>query len=326
VSAKAEGFHLLKDELSPSAVRAIFKWRDHPELGRLLSKLLSHTSRKPFLDSYAEALVALHLLRHRCELRFEIPTPNGKRCDFEVRFGSQKFFLHVKRLDSAGEHATHRTSIKTTHLRPLERIDRPYIVQVRWHHDPTLSQTRLFLDQADDFIRHARIGDEMMARDEDGAQIGGLRILAPWEGDHVHIAVVPGAASGGFVDLMPRFFKLLQRAYQQFMPRAVNVVLMCSDQAHDVTEFEHALLGAHIERWDAYPPRGKRIAHGRAEDGFWQGRRFTESQVAGWFHFTPTKRAIAPRLWLRDTRDSVPAVQTLVGRVFGAKSTSGSGQ
>lgn len=319
MSSTSEGFHLLKDELSPNAVRAIFKWRDHPELGRLLSKLLSHTSRKPFLDSYAEALVAMHLLRHRCQLRFEIPTPNGKRCDFEVRSGSHTFYLHVKRLDSAGEHSAQRAASKSTHLRRLERIDRPYIVQVRWHHEPSSAHVRQFNEQAERFIRHARIGDEMIARDEGGEQIGGVRILAPWEGQHVHVAVVPGAIGGGFVDLAPRFFKLLQRAYQQFMPRAANVILICSDHGHDVMEFEHALLGSHIERWDAYPPRGKRIAHGRAGDGFWQGRRVAESQIAGWFHFTPTKKSLQPRLWVRDAVEVETKLRECIQRVLGEK-------
>ena len=319
MTVRHERFHLLADELSPSAVRAIFKWRGHRELNRLLSKLLSHTSRKPFLDSYAEALVALHLLGRGCELRFEVPTPNGKHCDFEVRSGPQRFYLHVKRLDSSDDRAVRRVSIKRSQLRKLERIDRPYIVQVRWRHEPTDLQVRLLVDQAEQFVRRSRIGDEMIARNADGEHIGGVRILAPWEGDHVHVAVVPSATSGGFVDLVPRFSKLLQRAYRQFMPRAANVILICSDHVHEITEFEHALLGAHIERWDAYPPRGKRIAHGRAADGFWEGKRFAESRMAAWLHFKPSKKFIKPRLWIRKDFEVSDEVRQFIQFALGEK-------
>ena len=104
-------------------------------------------------------------------------------------------------------------------------------------------------------------------------------------GSHVSLAI---GLPSGFSDQTPRIHKLLNRAYQQFMPKAMNVILMCSRDPADVGDFQTALLGSHVERWDAVPPRGRRIAHGRAEDGFWYGGRFAESVVAGWFDFDPS--------------------------------------
>ena len=63
----------------------------------------------------------------------------------------------------------------------------------------------------------------------------------------------------------------MRKAYRQFMPGATNVILICSSHVEDAEDFATALLGSHIERWDAHPPQGRRVAHGRDADGFWHG-------------------------------------------------------
>ena len=146
--------------------------------------------------------------------------------------------------------------------------------------------------------------------------MGAVRIFAPWEGDHVSVMIGMRSA---FTDQTPRFRRLMQRAYQQFMPRAFNVILVCSDHVDDVADFESALLGSHIERWDAFPPRGKRVAHGRDVDGFWSDKRYAESQVAGWFHFNPRKKFMRSRFWMRDEQAIDPEVTSLLKDLFGAK-------
>lgn len=317
LTERSDGLPLLADDLNSSVVKTILGWREHPDLGRLLSKLLSHTNPKAFYDSYAEAITALHVQSNGCELRFEIPTPSGKRSDFEVTCGEQKFYLHVKRIDTQyPQHAPHRSQFTSAQLRALERIARPYIVQVRWNEQLSRDQMTLLVTQADAFIRRARVGDELIARDHDGRQLGGVRIIAPWEGDHVSVTV---GLRSGFVDQGPRFRKMLHRAYQQFMPRAVNVILICSDHLEDAVDFETGLLGSHIERWDAFPPRGKRVAHGRAADGFWHGQRFSESQFVGWFHFAPHERAWQSRLWVRENVEVDAAMTKLLQRLFAAQ-------
>jgi hypothetical protein len=120
----------------------------------------------------------------------------------------------------------------------------------------------------------------------------------------------------GFIDQAPRFRRLMHRAHHQFMPRAVNVIAICSSHEGDQVDFETALLGSHVERWDAFPPRGKRVAHGRASDGFWHGQRFSDSHFAVWFCFSPDRTDITCRLWLRGRKaESLPAAAELV-RIF----------
>lgn len=287
-------------------------WRGHPELSRVLTALESHTNRKAFFDTYAEAVVARHLAARGCELRFEVPTPAGRHCDFEVKLGHHRFYLHVKRLDT--DVASHRRLAVPARLRSLERIARPYVVQVRWREGSTAAQMQRLVTQAGEFIGQAHIGDEMLARDHDGREIGGVRIIAP--SDHRHVTVTIGLPEG-FIDQAPRFRRLMHRAHQQFMPKAVNVILICSGHDDDVVDFESALLGSHIERWDAFPPRGRRVAHGRALDGFWADKRFGDSGFACWFRLDAGAAEIQPRLWTRNTAADNQAIDSLLKSLLG---------
>ncbi len=305
------------NELNQQVVQEILEWRWKPSLRRLLSALESHTNRKAFFDTYAEAMVARHLLAQGCDLTFEVRTPAGKHCDFEVRADGQVFYLHVKRLDTnRPPHNARRMMTISSRLRVLERIKRPYIVQVRWNEGLSDEQMQRLVMQASEFITHAHVGDEMKARDHDGREIGGVRIVAPYDGDHVSVTI---GLPSEFVDQASRFRRLMHRAYQQFMPKAVNVILICSGHPEDARDFEDALLGSHIERWDAYPPRGKRLAHGRASDGFWHGQRFSESRAAVWCLAEPHRDSIDCRLWLRESPSFQPEMNNLLLRLFGAE-------
>jgi hypothetical protein len=133
------GLQLFADHVHPKVLDDILSWRDDPELapelGKLASALAAHTSRKSFLDTYAEGMVARHLLKRGYALRFEIPTPLARTADFEVRSGEVLFYLHVKRIDT--DRPASRTLRIPSRLRSLERIKRPFIVQVRWVQDAT---------------------------------------------------------------------------------------------------------------------------------------------------------------------------------------------
>jgi hypothetical protein len=287
-------------------------------LSKLRAALISHASATAFFDTYAEALVARHLLRHGCALRFEVGTPSGKHCDFEAIRDGLQLYLHIKRVHPEGEEARQLTI--SPRLRYLERIRRPYIVQVRWHEDLSDAQMHRFVARAAEFIGQARVGDELTVRDDDGSpgaggrELGGVRVVAPWRGTHVSLAI---GLPTRFIDKSPRIAKLLGRAYQQFMPKAMNMVIICSMSEDDVGDFQAALLGSPVERWDEAPPRGRRIAHGRAEDGFWHGGRFVESVVAGWFSFGAGDNEIHVRMWQRQEVLLEPPMQDLLGALFG---------
>ena len=302
--------------LDAAVVDEIHGWAADPQLGKLYTSLQAIRDREKFLDTYAEAMVARHLLNRGCRLSVEVLTPSGRTCDFEVKHGAQRFYLHVKHLNT-GRPVRKRLTV-SSRLRYLERIARPYIVSVHLRDVPDDQAMQKFVTSAADFIQHARIGDELVVRDDGEVQIGGCRIVAPWEGNRV--IVVLGLPSG-FIDEAPRIRRLMRKAYRQFMPGATNVILICSSHVEDAEDFATALLGSHIERWDAQPPQGRRVAHGRDADGFWHGKRFPASHAAGWFHFTPEAAALQCRLWLRREAPLEPAVKDVLVDLFNGSGT-----
>jgi hypothetical protein len=296
-------------------VREIDSWTNHRHLAKLRDSLYAHSDEHTFLNACAEAWVAQHLLHRGCDLRFEVPTPSGKQADFEVRRDGQVFYLHVKRLET--DQPAMRSMTVSSRLRILERIARPYIVSIRWDEQADDTQMQQLVTEAGQFLQHASVGDELVVRDaRHNIEIGAVRIVAPWEGTHVSLTI--GLA--GFIDESQRIRKLLRRAYKQFMPREDNVILMCSSNAEDQDDFENALLGSHIERWDTFPQRGRRVAHGRAEDGFWHGGSNEQSRFACWSQFTLTEPTLQPHLWLRDAPADHP-ISELVCSLLGDAAT-----
>lgn len=280
--------------IHPDVAAAIEAWkRPHP-LAKLRSALVGHDQPGPFLDALAEAAVARYLLGRGHDLSFEVPTPAGRACDFEVRTGDERLYVHVKRLDSV---PAQRKLTISSRLRTLERIERPYLVGVRWQDDATDEEMQRLVESASGFLQYARVGDELVVHADDGTEIGGLLVVAPWDGTHVSLMI---GLPSGFIDEAPRLRKLMRRAYKQFMPRETNVILLASSRTDDADDVATALLGALVERWDALPPRGRRIAYGRAADGFWYDRRYAESQAVGWFRVDPTNDDITLRMWYRD--------------------------
>jgi len=302
---------LFRSELHPAVLGDVQSWEHDDELSGLLAKLRSHTERKPFFDTWAEAVVARHLRRRGCALRFEVPTPHDRRADFEVSRDDQRFYLHLKRFDT--DRPPHKHLIISSRLRVLERIRRPYVVQVRWHEGLTDEQMQRLVQQAEAFIEQARVGEEMRAVDHDGRELGGVRIIAPHAGESVSVTI---GLPTGFIDFSPRIRRLLNRAHEQFMPREANVIMICSSHGDDVIDFENALLGTHIERWDQFPPRGRRIAHGRAPDGFWSGRHFADSAFAVWACIGPKDDHLRARLYVRSGTDGDLAVLSSLKSLF----------
>src|SRR5262245_60897826 len=127
---RPSGLEQFGTEVNAKVLREILGWREHRELRPIVQALEAHAERKAFFDTYAEAMVARHLLALDCELRFEIPTPKGRTADFEVHRDGLTLFLHVKRIDT--DRPATRTLRVPARFRSLEHIKRPYIVQMRW--------------------------------------------------------------------------------------------------------------------------------------------------------------------------------------------------
>lgn len=284
--------------IDPGLLAEIDDWRgDHP-LARLRDALLGHArggKDKRRRDVLAEAMVARHLLSCGCELRCEVETPAGRTCDFEVRRSGRILHLHVKRLTPVRQRSRQLTI--SSRLRSLEMIERPYMVGVRWRPESTDRQMQHLVREAEAFLVRARVGDELRVRDpETGAEIGGVMVVAPSDGPRVTLVI---GLPDGFTDEAPRVRRLLHRAYQQFMPRSLNLVLLAAGATGDRPVVRDALLGSFEERWDEFPPRGRRVAHGRADDGFWAGDHYHDSRVAGWFRFEPARAALDAELIFR---------------------------
>ena len=310
--ALSGGLARFRDELHRALVDQVLGWANDPELGKLTASLQAINEREPFLNTYAEAMVARHLLEGGCRLEVEVLTPAGRSCDFRVAREEAAFYLHIKRL-SGGRAGQRRLNV-SSRLRYLERVARPYVVSVRYDEALDDAGMQRFVTEAAAFVRQARVGDETIIRDARGAEIGGCRIIAPWAGSRV--SVVIGLPSG-FTDEVPRIRRLLRKAYRQFMPGATNVILICSDHVEDAEDVATALLGSHIERWDAMPPDGQRVAHGRDTDGFWHGRRAPGAHAAGWFILAPGAASYHGRLWIRSNGALDVPMQNLLRDLFG---------
>ena len=91
--------------------------------------------------------------------------------------------------------------------------------------------------------------------------------------------------------------------------------------AEDAQDFEAALLGAVEERWDTHPERGKRVAHGRASDGFWFRRRRPDSRAAVWFDFDPLGPGLHGMLYRRVDRPLEPGPAAVLDDLFESLAT-----
>ena len=306
------GLDKFSHDLNPAIVGMIRSWQGDPELDMLYHRLQSRKNARGFLDSFAEALVALHARKRGCSIEVEVPTPSGKTCDLLLTRGGVKLFVHVKRL--GGSRPTHKRLKISSRLRILERIGRPWIVKIRWHDGLNDMQMQQYVTESASFIEAARLGDEHVVRDGQGNEIGGVKIMAP--NDENRVSLVIGLPSG-FVDDSPRIIRLLQRAHKQFMPKQANIILVCTPNSEGADEIETALLGSHVERWDEHPAKGKRVAHGRSDDGFWQSsNQMSESQLAGWFWLAPMHDEYQGKFWKRDGCDLHQDVVELTEDIF----------
>lgn len=296
----------------------IVAWESNASLRPLLETLRAQTSLKGFLDYWAEARIADQLQVSGCDVHVEVPTPSGRTCDFKVQRDGLEFYVHIKRL--ANEETSSRRLGISSRLRFLERIKRPFIVRVRWEEDLSEMRMQEFVERAVSFIKHAHVGDELTVRTESGDVLGGVRIVAPWEGPHVSLAI---GLPEGFIDEVPRIRRLLRRASRQFMPRAVNVILLASAGVNDATDVETALLGSHEERWDTHPPQGRRVAYGRAADGFWSGRRHAASNACAWFQVGLEELELPGQLFVRSPGSLPGSLESLLRDLFTADGSPG---
>ena len=300
--------------LNPAVIADIRLWQGDLEFDALFHRLQHRKGKRGFLDSFAEALVALHARKKGCSVAVEVPTPSGKTSDLLIERDGIKLYVHVKRLGI--KQLAHKRLMIPSRLRVLENIQRPWIVKIRWQVGLTDQQMQEYVTGAASFIESARLGDEHVVRNSSGLEFGGVKIVAPNDKERVSLVI---GLSEGFQDETPRVMKLLSRAHKQFMPKEANVILICTPNINGISEVETALFGTHIERWDAHPKKGKRVAHGRSDDGFWEINQMKESQFVGWFCLNPKDASYRGELWIRNESQYNRQVKDLVNELFVAR-------
>lgn len=257
----------------------------------------------------AEALIAREVARLGLPIAFEVPTPTGRTCDVDIRDGDIRLCLHVKHLAPSRAKPVRRHARMPAALVDLARQERRVVIAIEWDPGCAAADLRHAARDAQHLLGRGSVGDEARLHARDGAVIGHARIVAPT--DSRHTVVIAGIPDRGALDGAER---LLRKAYVQFMPKAHNVIVVAG-AASDSRAFADALAGAPIERWDRFPHRGERMAHGRAPDGFWSGSAHPGSALAAWLSLDETPRFTC---WMRDGMEPPAAVLRLCHRIFGA--------
>ena len=257
----------------------------------------------------AEALIARRVARLGLPIAFEVPTPSSRTVDVDIHDGDVRLCLHVKHLGSRPASSPRRRARMPSALMALARHARRVVIAIDWIPGQSASDLRHAATDAERLLDRGSVGDEARLHARDGAVIGHARIVAPT--DSRQTVVMAGIPDRGSLDSAER---LLRKAYVQFMPKAHNVIVVAG-AARDGHALADALAGSPIERWDRFPHRGERMAHGRAPDGFWSGHAHPGSALAAWLSLDETPRFTC---WMRDGMEPTAAALRLCTRVFGA--------
>ena len=130
MTPQTKGLDNFANDLNPAIVGQIRSWQGDKELDELFHRLQHRKTRRGFLDSFAEAQVALHARLMGCKITVEVPTPSGKMCDLLLERDGVKLYVHVKRL--GGRSPSNKRLMISSRLRVLENIQKPWVVKIRW--------------------------------------------------------------------------------------------------------------------------------------------------------------------------------------------------
>lgn len=227
-------------------------------------------------------------------VRVEVAVPGGRPIDLVVTLGEVVLAVHVKRLVIR----TGRTFRPSPAFDSLRSVPRPYLVGVAWQAEDPPSPFEI--EDMQNFLRSARMGDRHPIRDAGDRLLGSLEVLAPSVNQdpesRPRVELIGISDPDADERVVVRTGRLLRRAYHQFAPGFENVIVLAGGGFDAERLIDRAILGGHVERWDRLPRVGQRVAHGRDDRGLWTGRRYERSQLVAWAPLVRTKG----RLWLRD--------------------------
>lgn len=306
----------VRDQHDRRREAALLRWLSSPAAtraagtqARRMRLAIESSDPRRHASGMAEALIARRVARLGLPIAFEVPTPSGRTVDVDIRDGSARLCIHVKHLASSPAKSPRRHARMPAALMSLARHSRRVVIALEWEPGRTTADLRHAAADAERLLDRGSVGDEARLHARDGSVIGHARIIAPT--DSRQTVVIAGIPDRGSLDGAER---LLRKAYVQFMPKAHNVIVVAG-AARDSRAFADALAGAPIERWDRFPHRGERMAHGRAQDGFWSGQSHPGSALAAWLPLDKTPHFTC---WMRDAMEPPAPVLRLCQRVFGA--------
>ncbi|MAC18566.1 MAG: hypothetical protein CMJ23_02615 [Phycisphaerae bacterium] len=241
-----------------------------------------------------EIEVLQRFLNLGASVRVEVAVPGGRPIDLVVTLGDVVLAVHVKRLVIR----TGRTFRPSPAFDALRSVPRPYLVGVAWQAKEPPSPFEI--EDMQNFLRSARMGDRHPVRDAKDRLLGSLEVLAPSAKQdpesRSEVDLIGITDPDADERLVERTGRLLRRAYHQFAPGFENVIVLAGGGFDAERLIDRAILGGHVERWDRLPRVGQRVAHGRDDRGLWTGRHYERSQLVAWAPLVRTEG----RLWRRD--------------------------
>ena len=245
-------------------------WHSFRALSGVLA-LLERAGAARLPSAIAEALIALRLVRAGFSVEADVPTPNGKSCDFRATRRGESLCVHVKRLLTS----VNDTPAIPSRLRSAIVCRRKVRAELWWSPELEPSSLARLGRSFNAFLREAAIGESLSVRDAPNIEIGRIRIHRPTT-RQMELRV----ERADRVRTLDRIERLTVRAFEQCMPRSVNVIALVGDHASDWELFDVALHGTFVERWDRMPNQGERRAYGRDDNGLWTRHRAPWCELA----------------------------------------------
>lgn len=277
-NSKTDGLAKFEGRLCKTVIADIRAWESDASLRPLFEKLQSVTKPRQFLDHYSEALMARHLASLG-NLEVEVPNGLGRHADFKFVKDGQTMFLHLKRLNEA-KHEQKQGGASSRIFTALNKMPQPFWVTVELFRplDDQVSQN--LTKEIKAFVKAGTVGDSREFCDKKGTRIARSSIHCRHNGSRVLTLIShPFCLS----DDNERIAKHLSVAYGQFVPKAVNLIVISASRESSFEDLEPAL---------------------RSRNGFWSGRKHPESRAVVWFSYSLQQDWLSFKLLFRTKEDA----------------------
>ncbi|MSR68821.1 MAG: hypothetical protein EXS17_00515 [Phycisphaerales bacterium] len=263
-------------------LREAFRWLETPaacDMGSAARRLRRASNDSRLQTSLLrEVLLAKRLAATGFAVRSEVATSSGKSCDLVAKRGALRLHLHVKSVEADDALIVARSARVPRALQSLEQLTRRLLIEVEWTTGLSSDALQTTADAMRTFLLRASIGDECIVRSRRGTLRGRCRVRSPH--DHAGVSLA-GRIADDHIVAVARMRRLLRKARAQFLSGGENVIVLFGPKSAQWL-FEEALLGTPVERWDAFPRRGERVAMGSGDDGFWHAGARDLSRIAVW--------------------------------------------